>query len=323
MCTAITFSTKDHYFGRNLDFEHGYQEAVTITPRNYPFRFHDLPPITEHYAIIGMATVDNNYPLYYDATNEFGLSMAGLYFPISAKYMEANQGKEDLAAYELIPWVLSSCKTVAQGIAKLNNIHLVAKDFSHEYPTPPLHWILADAVRAVTIEPMKSGLHIYENKVGVLTNEPPFDFHATNLHNYLNITSQEATNRFAPTLSLEAYSRGMGGIGLPGDLSSPSRFIRAAFTKQNSVCSQEDRDSINQVFHILESVSQIQGCVQVGQQYEKTIYTSCCNTTQGIYYYTTYDNRQITGVRLHGENLDSDTLISYPLNTQQQIKMEN
>ena len=81
MCTAITFQTRDHYFGRNLDFEHGFGEKVVITPRNYPFTFRNTGRLNTHYAIIGMAVVDNNYPLYFDGTNEAGLSMAGLYFP--------------------------------------------------------------------------------------------------------------------------------------------------------------------------------------------------------------------------------------------------
>lgn len=323
MCTAITFHTKDHYFGRNLDFEHGYREAVTITPRQYLFKFHYLPPMPLHYAMIGMATVEQDYPLYYDATNEHGLSMAGLYFPVSAKYMEQVSGKDNLAAYELIPWILGSCKSVSEAIGKLTNVNLVALDFSQKYPASPLHWIVADASKSVTVEPMGSGLHIYENQVGVLTNEPPFDYHITNLHNYLNVTSQEPENRFAPALSLEPYSRGMGGIGLPGDLSSPSRFIKAAFTKMNSVSHNTESASISQVFHILGSVAQTQGCVHVGKMYEKTIYTSCCNITKGIYYYTTYENSQITGVKLHGVDLDTDMLTSYPLVEGQQIRMEN
>lgn len=323
MCTAITYRTKDHYFGRNLDFEYGYKENVTITPRQFVFHFHYLPPLQSHYAMIGMATVEKEYPLYYDATNEYGLSMAGLYFPVSAKYADVVPGKDNVAAFELIPWILGSCKSVSEAVDKLANINLVALDFSHAYPAAPLHWIVADTDRAITVEPIESGLHIYENKMGVLTNEPPFDYHTTNLHNYLNITNKEPENRFAPHLSLEPYSRGMGGIGLPGDLSSPSRFIKASFTKLNSVSQDAESASISQVFHILGSVSQTQGCVKVGHLYEKTLYTSCCNTSKGIYYYTTYENSQITGTKLHSVDLDAKELVCYPLIKGQQIRMMN
>lgn len=323
MCTAVTYRTKDHYFGRNLDFEHGYKETVTITPRNYPFHFRHLCAMEQHYAMIGMATIEKGFPLYYDATNEHGLSMAGLYFPLSATYTDFLPQKDNLASFELIPWILGSCRNVSEAIKKLTNANLVPLDFSPKYPATPLHWFLADTKKAITIEPMKNGVHIYENQVGVLTNEPPFDFHMTNLHNYLNVTSSEPENRFTTTLPLTPYSRGMGGIGLPGDLSSPSRFIKAAFTKTNSVSKDTESASISQVFHILGSVAQAQGCVKVGQLYEKTIYTSCCNTTKGIYYYTTYENSQITAVNMYNADLDGKTVISYPLIKEQQIRREN
>lgn len=323
MCTAVTYCTKDHYFGRNLDYEHSYQESVTITPRDYIFHFRRLPPLEHHYAMIGMATVSNEYPLYYDATNEYGLSISGLNFPHSAKYMPEMPGKDNVAAFELIPWILGNFKTVAEANVKLRNTNIVNVPFSNDFPLSPLHWMLADRNDCVTIEQTESGLQIYENPVGILTNEPPFPFHMTNLQNYLHVTSEEAVNQFAPSIPLKAYSRGMGGIGLPGDLSSASRFIKAAFTKLNSVSKDAESASISQVFHILGSVAQQQGCVKVGQSYEKTIYTSCCNTTKGIYYYTTYENSQITGIRLHGAELDSDKLIRYPLVKGQQIRIEN
>ena len=323
MCTAVTYRTKDHYFGRNLDYEHGFGETVTITPREYVFHFRRLPPMEHHYAMIGMATVSGGYPLYFDATNEYGLSMAGLNFPHSAQYMPEDTGKDNIAAFELIPWLLGSCKTVSEAAGKLEHASLVNIPFSPEYPLSPLHWILADAEECVVVEQTVSGLQVYENPVGVLTNEPPFPFHMTNLQNYLHVTNREAVNRFAPDLPLQAYSRGMGALGLPGDLSSASRFVKAAFTRLNSVSKDSESASISQVFHILGSVAQQQGCVKIGELYEKTIYTSCCNTSKGIYYYTTYENSQITGIRLHGIDLDTDQIVTYSLRKGQQIRMEN
>lgn len=323
MCTAITYLTKDHYFGRNLDIECGYQETVTITPRNFVFPFRRLPPIEQHYAMIGMATVSNGYPLYYDATNEHGLSMAGLNFPHSAVYMTEAADMDNVAPYELIPWILSSCKTTEDAENKLKNGNLVSIPFSHEFPVASLHWMIADQERAIVVEPTKNGIQIYKNPLGVLTNEPPFPYHMTNLQNYLHVTNEEAVNRFAPSLPLKAYSRGMGGIGIPGDLSSTSRFVKASFTKMNSVSKDAESASISQVFHILGSVAQQQGCVKVGTLYEKTLYTSCCNTTKGIYYYTTYENSQVTGIRLYGVDLDSKELVTFSLVKEQQIRMSN
>lgn len=323
MCTAVTYQSKDYYFGRNLDYECDFGEVITITPRNYDFHFRHLAPMAHHYAMIGMAVVASDYPLYFDGTNEHGLSIAGLNFPYSAKYQPASPQKDNLASFEIIPWLLGSCQTVDEAVVKLKNVNITNVAFSPEFSPASLHWILADSIRNVVIEQTEDGLHVYDNPFGVLTNEPPFPYHRTNLCNYVNVTAGEITNRFTSKLSLQPYSRGMGGIGLPGDLSSPSRFIRAAFTKLNSVSKDSESASISQVFHILESVAQQQGCVKIGHLYEKTIYSSCCNTTKGIYYYTTYENSQITGICLHGVDLDDRKLFTYPLVKDQQIRMIN
>ena len=323
ICTAATYHTKDHYFGRNLDLEYCYREAVTITPRNFVLPFRHLAPITKHHAFIGMATIAENYPLYYDGTNEHGLSMAALNFPVSAKYYTPIERLHNLASFELIPWILGCCKSVAEAKKMLATTNITNTSFSHEYPCSPLHWIVSDAHASITVESTDRGLQIYDNPLGILTNEPEFPYHMTNLQNYLYLTNEEPVNRFAPDLRLKAYSRGMGGMGLPGDLSSASRFVKAAFTKMNSVSKNSESASISQFFHILGSVAQQQGCVKIGNLYEKTVYTSCCNTTRGIYYYSTYENSQITGVRLFATDLDEENLVTFPLVKGQQIRMEN
>ncbi len=323
MCTAITFQTKDHYFGRNLDLEYHYREAITITPRNFALPFRKVATLKKHYAIIGMATVDSGYPLYYDGTNEKGLSIAGLNFPGNAVYHPCKENTDNITPFELIPWILGQCATIPEALKLLKSMNLANIQFSKEYPLSPLHWFLTDSCRCITLEPMEDGLKIYDNPVGVLTNNPPFDYHIYNLKNYLNLTREEPENRFAPQLDLIPFSRGMGAIGLPGDLSSPSRFIRATYTKFNSVCEPTENASISQFFHILGSVTQQNGCVRVGDSFEKTVYSSCCNTDKGIYYYKTYENSQITAINMHLEDLSSTALIAYPLVTQQQINYYN
>ncbi len=120
------------------------------------------------------------------------------------------------------------------------------------------------------------------------------------LNNYAGVSRKQPESTFAGVLQLDAYSRGMGGMGIPGDLSSQSRFVKVAFTKLNSISGEEEDESVSQFFHILGSVDQQRGCCEVTEgKYEITIYTSCCNTAKGIYYYTTYDNHQITAVDMH------------------------
>lgn len=324
MCTAATYKTKDFYFGRTLDYEFSYGEEITVTPRKFAFDFGSNGVLKTHYAIIGMALVAENYPLYYDAVNEKGLGMAGLNFVGNAHYNEKTENKDNIAQFEFIPWILSQCSCVKEAKIKLNNINLTNTPFSRELPLAQLHWIIADKNESITVEAVKSGIKVYDNPVGVLTNNPPFDKQMFALNNYMNLSAKSPQNRFANGVSLCEYSRGMGAIGLPGDLSSQSRFIRAAFTKMNSVSGKSETESISQFFHILGSVSQTRGCCDLGDgKYEITIYTGCCNADKGIYYYTTYNNSQISAVDMHKENLNSAGLIRFPLIKEQRINKQN
>lgn len=324
MCTAATYRTKDFYFGRTLDYEFSYGEEITVTPRNYPFSFRYLPEKREHYAIIGMAHVEEDYPLYYDAVNEKGLGMAGLNFVGNAVYGEVREGKENVAVFELIPYILSQCENTEEARELLGKIQITDTRFKEQLPNGSLHWIIADEKEAITVESVTEGLKIYENAPGVLTNNPPFPMQMFQLNNYMRLSSRQPENLFSDQLSLETYSRGMGALGLPGDLSSASRFVRVAFTKLHARSGEGEADSVGQFFHILGSVEQTRGCCELENgKYEITIYTSCCNATKGIYYYTTYTNRQITAVDMHREKLDGTELIRYPMLEEEQIRLQN
>ena len=324
MCTAITYKTKDFYFGRTLDYEISYGDEVTITPRNYEFNFRHKQNIKNHYAIIGMAYVTENYPLYYEAVNEKGLGIAGLNFVGNAQYNKKIKGKDNITQFEFIPWILSQSTTVKEAKKLIEKINFLDEPFSTNLPLAQLHWIISDSIESITVEAVKDGIKIYENPVGVLTNNPTFDKQMFELNNYMNLSTKSPKNTFAKSLNLEKDSRGMGAIGLPGDLSSQSRFIRAAFVKMNSVSKEEEKESVSQFFHILNSVEQQRGCCELDDGiFEITLYTSCCNASKGIYYYTTYDNHQITAIDMHKENLNSENLIRYPLIKDEQIKMQN
>lgn len=324
MCTAATYKTKDFYFGRTMDYEFSYGDEITVTPRKYPFRFLEKGIWNTHYAMIGMACVTEDYPLYYEAVNEKGLGMAGLNFVGNAVYRKREEGKDNIAQFELIPWILGQCVSVKEARALLARLNITNIPFSGELPLAQLHWILADREESVVVESVEAGLKVYDNPVGVLTNNPPFDMQMAALRNYMALSVKPPQNTFAPGLTLEAYSRGMGAIGLPGDLSSQSRFVRAAFTKMNSVSGEGEKESVSQFFHILNSVDQQRGCCELENgKCEYTIYTSCCNADKGIYYYTSYDNHQITGVDMYRENLDGEKLVRYQAVQEEQIWMQN
>ncbi len=324
MCTAITLETKDFYFGRTLDYEHSFSEEVTVTPRKFPLPFRHRRTLEEHFAIIGMAHVVDDYPLYFDGINERGLAMAGLNFVGNAVYGKPVAGKDNVTQFEFVPWILAQCATVREAKKLLENLNLTDTAFREDIPVSQLHWIIADHDEAITVESVAEGLRVYDNPVGVLTNNPTFDQQLFCLNDFMHLPPNPPENRFSKKLNLEPYSRGMGALGLPGDLSSPSRFIRAAFVRENSVSGATERESVSQFFHLLGAVEQVRGCCALGEgQYEQTIYTSCCNTDKGIYYYTTYENRQITAVHLHRTRLDDFFLARFPLIQGEQIRDQN
>lgn len=326
MCTAATYKTNDFYMGRTLDYEFSYGDEITVTPRNYSFTLRHGGKLENHYAIIGMAHVAGNYPLYYDAINEKGLGIAGLNFVGNATYKPVNpdSDKKQITQFELIPFILGTCASLKEAKEALKNMDLVDTPFSPQLPVGSLHWLIADETGSITVEAVKEGLMIYDNPAGVLTNNPPFPQQMFQLNNYMHLSPRQPVNTFSKDLPLNTYSRGMGALGLPGDLSSSSRFVRASYVKMNSRCNGDELSSVSQFFHILGSVDQQRGCCEVSEgAYEITIYTSCCNTTKGIYYYTTYDNHQITAVDMYAENLDSDKLIRYPIILNGEIRWHN
>lgn len=324
MCTAISYKTKTHYFGRNLDMEFSYKESIVIMPQNFVFPYRNAETPEKRYAVIGTAIIRDGIPLFYDATNEKGLSMAGLRFAGNAFFAEPCKALINIAPFELIPWILTQCKTVNEAKELLSKTNIAHIDFSKELVAAELHWMISDEKESIVLECTKNGTHIYDNPLGVLTNNPPFPMQIFGLNNYMTLTNQPPVNTFCKTLDLGEYSHGMGAIGLPGDLSSSSRFVRAAFNKMNSVYQNSEYKRVSQFFHILSSVSQLRGAVQLkGGKYEYTVYSSCCNTKKGIYYYTTYDNSTVNAVDMHKEDLQGCELYSYPMIWENEIKVQN
>ncbi len=319
MCTCISYYSKSHYFGRNLDLEYSLNESVIITPQNYKLPAVSSTGFSLQHAMIGIGIVQNSYPLYYDAMNEHGLCMAGLNFPGNAVYLPPDDNKINIPSFALIPWVLGQYRTVAEVKRIANTINLTQESFSEKYPPTPLHWMLSDSTETVVIEQTETGLQIYENPFGVLTNNPPFHYHRDHLADYLNLSNQQPDSKLWDKTSLIPYSRGMGAIGLPGDMSSASRFVRCAFMKLNSVDDGSEYSAVSQFFHILDSVKQIRGAVAVNDSYEITVYSSCYNTDKGILYYKTYENSQLTAITLDNQRQNSSDLTVYPLITKQQI----
>lgn len=308
MCTAVN---TENFFGRNLDYEQQFGEKIIITPRRFPFSFSK-----EHFAIIGIGIEKGGYPLYFDAINEKGLGAAGLNFPENAYYFPEDSNKTCVPSFEVIPFILSQSENISQVKELLRDAVITKTPFSESLSPSPLHWLVSDKKESVVIESTKEGLTLYDNPVGVLANSPPFPHHLSFLRFYLNLTSDIPQNRFSKRLVLTPFSRGMGGIGLPGDLSSTSRFVRSAFMKENS-----KRDTLSQFFHILTSVEQIEGAAKVKEgEYEMTLYSSAYSRDDLTLYYTTYTNRRINAVHL--KNTDSENLMVYEIEKQEDINIK-
>ncbi len=246
MCTAVSLTAADrHYFARTLDLEYHYNEAVTLTPRRYPFSFTDGTESREHSALLGMAYVVNGYPLYYDAMNEHGLCMAGLAYAHFCTYArnEPSAAGHRIAPWELIPHTLIGCRTVNDARALLSDAVLVDRPFSDKLQNQPMHWMIADSTASIVLETDTNGkIIIYDNPADVMTNAPTFPEQMEHLSKYAHLTPHPKTEN---GISM----RGMGAFGLPGDWSSPSRFVRASFLRRHML-----PDRASSVFPLLDAV---------------------------------------------------------------------
>lgn len=314
MCTAVNFGKETHYFGRNLDVDRSFGEAIVITPRNYPLGFRHEPILENHYAIIGMAKTIHGFPLYFDGTNETGLSVAALNFPRNAYYYPYEENRRNIASFEVIPYILSICKDVEEAEALLSTLTVTNDSFCPEIPPTPLHWIISDKNRSIVLESTVKGTELYQNPFGILTNNPPFAFHEENMHRYMGLHEGLEENLLSENLTLKNTSIGFGAVGLPGDFSSVSRFVKAVYVKEKSQYTGSERENVHQFFHILASVAMPKGSIRMENgAYEYTRYSGCCNTDLQIYYYNTYNDLSIRKVELRKENLDTNHLIEFPI----------
>lgn len=311
MCTAISYKGKKQVFGRTLDYERSYGECIAITGRNKRLKFLYEGEVDRHSAIIGMAHVSDGNALYYDGMNEHGVCIAALNFPIYADYKQAKVDKINLASYELIPYILSKSRSVADALDILNETNVTADSYSMRLSPTPLHFIIADSLGAITVEPLECGLKIYDNPYGVLTNSPTFDYHTLRVSEYMSLSPGSAENRIAPGIPIFPYSRGLGAVGLPGDFSSSSRFVRAVYTKENISPSVSE---VVDLSHIMTTVNLPCGAVRTESgEPVRTIYTSIMDTEEFTYYYKCYDSLNYSYTRPTEEELDSDGISTHQI----------
>lgn len=332
MCTAAAFRNKSLYFGRNLDLDTDFGQKVVITPRKYTFAMKNGQTYRNLFGMIGMAAVEGKMPgkmpckmpLYAEAMNEKGLVMAGLNFPDNAVYYEERKDMDNITPFEFIPWIVGQAADVQQAVALLYRVNLLNVPFNEKMPLQPLHFMLSDGTMSVVVETDADKMHIYRNPFDVLTNNPGFEYHYWNMQNMKHLSAVDEGNSFGGSFELHSYCAGMGAMGLPGDLSSPSRFVRAAFHLANASCEPTEQDSVSQVFHIMDSVAMTQGSVITSSGTKDiTRYTCCLCAKEQRFYYKTYTNSRLTAVDLTQEALSSPELTVFELRTQQSVLKEN
>ncbi len=311
MCTSIAWNNGNFYIGRNMDISFDFDKKIVVVPRNYPFHFKEMPTINNHYGMIGTAMIVDNYPLFAEAVNEKGLYMAGLNFPEIAKYNKSNESLDNISVVEIIPFILCKALNVEEAKVILNQTNITDTPFMPSLPIPTLHFIISDENTSIVVECTEAGMNIYENKTGIMTNNPTFDMQMHNLKNYMHLSNRNPVNTMTDEITLSHYCMGMGALGLPGDYSSQSRFVKAYFLKANAVAMETESASIAQMFHMLNAVSMVRGSVMEGENWDITVYSCCINATKGTYYYKTYDSSMISAVSMHKEDLNSNELIAF------------
>lgn len=313
MCTGIRFcdNNGNMFFGRNLDWSEGYGQKVVITPRGYQYHSAFLGDMTPKYAVIGMAIIEENKPLYFDCGNEAGLAIAGLNFPGYAKYEDsAIDGKTNVSAYEFPLFVAMNFSTVDEVEQALKNVAIIAKPINEKYPVSMLHWIIGDKNRSIVVEYTAAGMQIFQNDVDVLANQPDYAWHKENLRNYMNIDSSQPAKVSWERAELTPFGTGSMMRGLPGDYYSPSRFVRAAYLNTHYPTKSTEEENVARLFHTLAGVAMIDGAAAMASgDFEKTVYTGGFSAATKTYYWNTYDDVSVRKVSMSEVDITGTDLI--------------
>lgn len=330
MCTAITLKTSEnhHLIGRNFDTKPMNDLAVTVAPRGFNYLNNVTnQEIKSKYAFLGMSMFYQKHIIFADGINEKGLCCMILNLPKFASWKDhLIEGKANVAPYDVILWILSNFSTLSEVKEGLKSLNIVALPNDEIALATQTHWLVTDTSgQSIVIEQTKGKLTVYNNKVGVLTNSPTFDWHLNNLDRYIHVKSEQAKETKWGEQVLQPYSKGFGGIGIPGDSSSPSRFVKAAFLRNHVNIGEGDTSAIGECFHILDNVAMVRGTVEGSSEggCYLTQYTSCICLENQRYYYKTYESFQIQVIDLKKENLDAKGLKIFPYLTKLQLNYQN
>ena len=323
-CTGLTLKTTDGNYvsGRTLEFGKELLDfEIVAVPKN--FRYYGTIGNNEKglewttkYKQVGFGIVD--YDIIADGINDQGLSCGMFYFPGYAKFQKLTKDnkKNSLSAHELVSWILGNCATVEEVKDKLPKINVIGTELKELSCVPPLHFNVNDKHgHSIVIEYTNGKLTIFDNPIGIITNSPSFDWHLTNLRNFVGLTPSSNAQIDVNGLKLSPFGNGSGAFGLPGDFTPPSRFIRAAFFKLASIPSKNSFQAVCKIFHILNQFDIPEGAniyVTNGEKHtEITLWTSASDLKNLKYYFNTHNNRQIQMLELKNIDFEENKLLRF------------
>ena len=312
MCTALSLISKQNemFFGRTMDFSYELNPEVYIMPNNYKWHSITSSEIIENkYKFIGTGQ-NIGKVVFADGMNEKGLGVAVLYFPGYAYFdTEKRTSKKTLANLEIVSYLLGNCDSVDDVIHMLPSIQIIGVEDSITSTIAPLHWIVSDkSGNTITIEKTQNGMEILNNPIGVLTNSPNLSWHLTNLRNYMETSPYQLEEIKWDNFTLKPFGQAGGTFGLPGDYTSPSRFIRMAYEKSFLILPETREETLISCFHLMKTVSIPKGIVATNKgTLDYTQYTVFMNLTTGDYFFNTYENPEIRAANIN------DSILAQPL----------
>ena len=300
MCTAMTLQSrsKEHFFGRTMDFSHDIIPQFFIVPSSNTWEnILTGKKMRDSYRFIALGQELDGLLGLFDGVNEKGFAAAALYFAGYAHYdsQPTSPAVIPIASFDFIHYILGTCSCVSELPNLLKNISIVGVPDPVTNTSAPLHWIATDRSGAcVVIESTARGLEVIPNPIGVMTNSPDFQWHMTNLRNYMEVSPTQLEVARWNTVNLTPFGQAGGTIPLPGGFTSPERFVRTSYLKTHIPTPMDSLEAITACFHILESVSIPKGAVITKDKaYDYTKYTAFVNTNTCEYFYKTYDDLQI------------------------------
>jgi choloylglycine hydrolase len=330
-CTGITIRPRDGsvIFARTLEFAVDLKSNVIIVPRARDF-VGSMPSgkpglrWKTKYGSVGMNAF--GLPLLADGLNETGLHVGVFYFPGYAQYQAITEQDRDraLAPQELAGFLLGTCANVDEAVRAAKTVRVGEVVFKEFGFVPPLHFILNDASgKSVVLEHVEGELKVHRNPLGVMSNSPTFDWHMTNLSNYVNLTVSNVPRLDGAWAELKGFGQGGGMLGLPGDFTPPSRFVRAVAFSKSALPVETAREGILQAFHILNQFDIPKGAAR-GLEHGKevadyTLWTSASDLKDLRYYFRTYDNSRTRMVDLKAVDLDARGVKTIPIGGEERI----